>query len=106
VLLTVVILPSDILSARTSFWTSSPPPVVVHLLKWGMPTRSNDGREFDTAEALFVREVLNPPPAKGLAMPVASAKCWLGGRPVLDTDFLLGDLGDKGRPERVDPVDM
>ena len=80
---------------------------VAHLLKWDMPVRSNDGREFDTADALFAREVLKPPmePAKGLAMPVASAKCRLGGRPLVDADFLLGDLGDKGRPERAERMD-
>lgn len=45
-------------------------------------------------------------PAKGLAMPVARAKCWLGGRPALGTDFLLDDLGDKGRSERVERMEM
>ena len=75
VLLTVAVLPSDILSARTSFLISSLVDVA-HLLKWDVPARSNDVREFDTADALFAREVLKPPmePAKGLAMPVASAK--------------------------------
>lgn len=74
-LLIVDILPSDILSARTSLWICVP--VVARLLAWGISTRSNDVREFDTAEALFVREVLNPDigTAKGLAIPVASAKC-------------------------------
>lgn len=106
VLLVVVVPPSGILAARTSFWT--PSLAVAHLLKWDLPTRSNDVREFDAADALFAREVLNPPMelAKGLAMPVASAKCWLWGRLVLDTDFLLGDLGDKGCPERVVRVDI
>lgn len=74
-LLIVDILPSDILLARTSLWIC--PPVVARLLEWDTPTRSNDVREFDTAEALFVREVLNPgiDTAKGLAIPVARAKC-------------------------------
>ena len=103
----VVILPSDILSARTSFWISSP--VIARLLERPRPTRSNEVRGFDTAEALFVREDLNPGKEvdiKGLAMPVASAKCWLGGGLVLATDFLLGDLGDKGTSEPVEPVGM
>jgi len=111
VLLIVVILPLDTLSARTSFWISSP--VVVRLLERDLrgsnPTRSDDIREFDTAEALFVREVLNPGicDAKGLAMPVGSAKCRLDDALMLDTDFLLGDLGDlsdEGPSERVEPV--
>lgn len=40
--LIAVVLPSDILSARTSFLIF--PLVVVHRLKWDMPTRSNDVR--------------------------------------------------------------
>jgi hypothetical protein len=79
--------------------------VVAYLLNGDMPTRSVDSREqFDTADALFAREVLNPPmePAKGLAMPVASAKCWLGGMPVLDTNV----PPDEGRSERVERMDM
>lgn len=102
----LVVLPSGILSARTFFWVSTL--AVAHLLKWDTPTRSNDVRELDAADALFAREVLNPDmwPAKGFAMPVASAKCWLCGRLAPDTDFLVGDLGDKGRSERVERVDM
>ena len=106
VLLIIVVLPSGILSARTFFWVSTV--AVAHLLKWDTPTRSNDVREFDAADALFAREVLNPAmcPAKGFAMPVASAKCWLCGRLAPDTDFLVGDLGDKGRAERVERVEI
>ena len=104
--MTIVVLLSGILSARALFWFSTP--AVAHLLKWDTPTRSNDVREFDAADALFAREVLNPAmwPAKGFAMPVASAKCWLCGRLAPDTDFLVGDLGDKGRSERVERVEI
>ena len=50
-LLILVVLPSGILSARTFFWVSTL--AVAHLLKWDTPTRSNDVRELDAADALF-----------------------------------------------------
>jgi hypothetical protein len=105
--LIVVILPSDILSDFASFWISSP--VIARLLEWEVPARSKDVREVDAAEALFAREVLNPgieDVVNGLAIPVARAKCWLGGGLVLPSDFLLGEQGIKLPSGRVELVGM